>query len=488
MANKNFISKFLKGSAFTTLGTVVSVVFHFISIKVLAQPEYMPVEAFGIYSLVVIVSHGFQILGGLGLNLGLVRNLSGEDEQEKKEVVSAVFLARFGQLVILSIVVLTTGHLFLPALFDESIAAYISYVPVIFFLASFRELLFYLLQGVQLFNRYALINILSAGIRLGSILLFTFLSELTIERMIFVEIITYGISVIMLVIYSPFKSFLTHQISGHTFKKLFKFCSPLYANDILTYIYNKVSVLLIASLLNPVSVAKFEMASKIPEGFGRLFSSLMAVYFPNISELLLAGKHDEASKFMNKGLIIASAGLAFVTLVTFLFRNEIVLLVASDQYLDASFALALLMLNFSINAISRVMGYTVVAAGHSSVPVRINFIGSILNITGCFVLIPQFGFVGAIYSLTGTSIVSQLLNFYFLRRASVMPALWGFSKSLLLLVAIAIGYTLLGDDSYLIRGLILVTMIGLLWVIVPEVKMAVTFARRAIGKRVRKPS
>ena len=486
MADKNFISKFLKGSAFTTLGTMVSVVFHFISIKVLA--EYMPVEAFGIYSLIVIVSHGFQILGGLGLNLGLVRNLSGEDEREKKEVVSAVFLARFGQLIILSIIVLTTGHLFLPSLFDESITAYIIYVPVIFFLASFRELLFFLLQGVQLFNRYALINIISAGIRLGSILIFTFFSELTIERMIFVEIITYGFSVVLLVVYSPFKSFLTYQISGGTVKKLFEFCSPLYANDILTYIYNKVSVLLIASLLNPVSVAKYEMASKIPDGFGRLFSSLMAVYFPNISELLLAGKRDEASKFMNKGLIIASAALSVVTLVTFLFRNEIVLLVASDQYLDASFALSLLMLNFSINAISRVMGYTVVAAGHSSVPVRINFIGSILNIAGCFLLIPRFGFIGAIYSLIGTSIVSQLLNFYFLRRAHVIPSLWGFSKSLLLLVTVAAGYTLLGYDAYLVRAGIITAMICMLWVMVPEVKVAATFARRAVEKRLWKPT
>ena len=147
-------------------------------------------------------------------------------------------------------------------------------------------------------------------------------------------------------------------------------------------------------MLTPVSVGKYEMASKIPEGFGRLFSSLMAVYFPNISELLLAGKKEEASSFMNKGLIIASALLSVVTLFTFLFRNELVLLVASDQYLDASFALSLLMLNFSISAISRAMGYTVVAAGHSSVPVRINLVGSILNITGCFFLIPKFGYVG----------------------------------------------------------------------------------------------
>jgi len=486
MADKSFISKFLRGSAFTTLGTVVSIVFHFISIKVLA--EYMPVEAFGVYSLIVIVSHGFQILGGLGLNLGLVRNLSGEDEQEKKEVVSTVFIARFFQLLLLSVVVLATGHLFLPKLFDESITQYIHYVPIIFFLASFRELLFYLLQGVQLFNRYALINILSAGIRLGSIILFTVFSELTIEVMVFVEIITYGLSVIMLVFYSPFISFLTVNVSRITVKKLFSFCTPLYANDILTYIYNKVSVLLIASLLTPVSVAKYEMANKIPEGFGRLFSSLIAVYFPNISELLLAGKHDQASKFMNQGLIIASAGLSLVTLVTFLFRNEIVLLVASDQYLDASFALSLLTLNFSINAIARVMGYTVVAAGHSSVPVRINLIGSIVNIIGCSLLIPRFGFEGAIYSLVGMSTISQLLNFYYLRRASISPDLWGFSKSLILLVVVVVSYSLIGIDTYLFRAVSIIVLISLLWVSVPEVRRAVTFAGALLKKRGWKPT
>lgn len=481
MADKNFISKFLRGSAFTSLGTIVSIVFHFVSIKILA--EYMEVEAFGIYSVVIIISHGFQILGGLGLNLGLVRNLSGDNEQEKKEVVSAVFMARFGQLIVLAVVVLAAGHLFLPALFDESITRYIPYIPLIFFLASFRELLFYLLQGVQLFNRYALINILSAGIRLASIALFTVLGELTIEVMILVEIITYGVSVVLLVIYSPVISFLTYQISRNTANKLLKFCSPLYANDILTYIYNRVSVLLIASLLTPVSVAKYEMASKIPEGFGRLFSSLIAVYFPNISELLLAGKHEEAGRFMNQGLIVASAGLSMVTLVAFLFRNEIVLLVASDQYLDASLALALLTLNFSINAIARVMGYTVVAAGYSSVPVRINLIGSVLNITGCLILIPKFGFIGAIYSLLGMSTISQLLNFYYLNRASIRPDLWGFSKSLLLLVVVAAGYSLAGVDSYLFRGLALLVQLGLLWVLIPELKRVVQFAGQFIRKR-----
>lgn len=486
MADKNFISKFLRGSAFTSLGTVVSIIFHFLSIKVLA--EYMEVEAFGIYSVVIIISHGFQILGGLGLNLGLVRNLSGEDEQEKKEVVSAILIARFGQLIILSVVVLATGHLFLPALFDETITQYIPYVPLIFFLASFRELLFYLLQGVQLFNRYALINIFSAGIRLASIVLFSILGELTIEVMIFVEIITYGVSVVLLVIYSPVLSFLTHQITRATASKLFKFCSPLYANDILTYIYNRVSVLLIASLLTPVSVAKYEMASKIPEGFGRLFSSLIAVYFPNISELLLAGKHEEAGKFMNQGLIVASAGLSIVTLVAFLFRNEIVLLVASEQYLDASLALALLTLNFSINAIARVMGYTVVAAGHSSVPVRINFVGSILNVIGCLILIPRFGFIGAIYSLIGMSTIAQLLNFYFLNRASIKPDLWGFSKSLLLLITIVFCYSLTGLDTYLFRVGAVVLQLGLLWLMIPEVKKAIVFTSQFIRKRVWKPT
>ena len=486
MPDQKFIAKFLKGSAFTSLGTLVSVALHFLSIKLLA--EYMPQQAFGVYSLIIIVSHGVQILGGLGLNLSLVKNLSSGNEDDKKEVVSVIFIARFLQIGLLSLLIWGLGHLFLPVFFDDSIDVFIKFIPPIVFLASFRELLFHLLQGIQLFNRYAVVNIISACIRLVSIAFFSFWGELSVYNMILVELITYGASFGLLIILSPILNLLTFKISLKAIKRVFAFSTPLYANDILTYIHNKISVLLIGGLLTPTSVAKYEMATKLPEGFGRLFSSLIVVYFPSISELLSAEKKEEASFFMNRGVIVACTVLSMVTLFTFLFKEEIILIVFSDQYLDASLALSLLMLNFTINAVGRVMGYTVVAAGHSSVPVRINMVSTIINTLGCLLLIPRFGFMGAIYSLLIMSTISQLLNYHFLVRADVKPDIWGFAKSILILGLVVALYLLVGLDVFVARGIALLVFGLLCWIFIPEIREASAYATRYLRRIVWKPT
>ena len=458
------------------MGTLFTIVFHFLSIKLLA--EYMPQVEFGIYSIIIVVSHGFQILGGLGLNLTLVKNLSGEIEGDQKAVVSAIFLSRSVQLVFISILVLIFGEIVLPKFFDEGISDFVYYIPLIFSLASLRDLLFHMLQGLQQFNRYAFINIFSALIRLGAIFCFYYFDQLTIERMVWVELITYGTSLLILLIYVPIFKYLSFRMNAGTFKQIFSFGGPLYANDVLTYIYNRISVILIGGLLTPVSVAMYEIASKIPDGFGRLFSSLIVVYFPSMSELLGSDRYEEGERFMNRGLVLASTGLALAALVTFLFREEIVLLLFSEQYLEASLALALLMISFNLNSVARMMGYTIVAAGFSSVPVRINLVSSVVNVVGCLVLIPKYGYTGAVYSLILMNIISQGLNYYYLRKAKLMAKMWNISKSSLIMVALLAGYYVLGNEVFWVRLAAIVVYVSICWIAIPEVKQSAAYISR----------
>lgn len=478
--DKNFIAKFLKGSAFSSMGTVFTIVFHFLSIKILAV--HMSETAFGIYSIIIVISHGFQILSGLGLNLTLVKHLSGEIEGDKPAAVSAIFLARLVQLAIVSLLVFTFGHLFLPRFFDEGISAYIIFIPVIFALASFRDLLFHLLQGIQKFNRYAFINIFSAAIRLSAIFYFSYTGGLTVDKLVWVEIITYGVSVVVLLIYAPLFSFFTSKINKDVFKQVFGFGMPLYANDVLTYIYNRISVILIGGLLTPVSVAMYEIASKIPDGFSRLFNSLIVVYFPSMSQLLGEGKHEEGRRFMTRGLILASTGLSLVALVTFLFREEIVLILFDAKYLDAALALGMMMVYFNMNSITRMMGYTIVAAGHSSVPVRINVVSSISNVIGCLILIPRFGFIGAVYSLIIMSVVSQALNYYYLVKVKLKPEMMSVITSVLLMVFLLAGYSFWGNDHFAIRFGFVVAFVLLAWQMIPEVKHSVKYMLQFKGR------
>ena len=479
MDNK-FINKFLKGSAFSSIGTLVTIIVHFLSIKVMSAMSHTD---FGTHAYIVVISHGFQILSGLGLNLTLVKNLSGSFENINRKVVSGIFFARISQIALISAVVYAVGHMFLPRWTDEGITPFIIYIPIIFSLGSVRELLLNMLQGLQQFNKYAYINIFSALTRLGSILFFFYTDQLTVANMIWVEIITYGLSLLILIVNAPLTRLFTFNVDKEAFRTIFSFGLPLYANDILTYIYNRVNVLLVGGLLTLESVAYYDMSGKIPDGFGRLFTSLIVVFFPSISELINENRHGEAQKFMNRGLVLGSTCLSFVALGIFLFRDEVMLLLANETYLEASFALALMMINFNLNSIARMMGYTIVAAGHTTVPVKINLVSSAVNIIGCLILIPRYGYVGAIYSLIGMNVVSQILNYFFLARAGLKPQILGFTKSTLFIVSLIVVYMTWVPDTYVMRGLALLVYVVLCWVFIPEVKSSVKYGLKLIRAR-----
>ena len=120
---RDFLRKFLRGSASTSVGSMVTVVFHFCSIMILTR--FMPKEAFGIYAIVIVISHGLQILSGLGLDLTMVKHLSGDDKGEKREVFTAVMILRVTMLLVISALVYAVGHLVIPWVFDDTITAFI---------------------------------------------------------------------------------------------------------------------------------------------------------------------------------------------------------------------------------------------------------------------------------------------------------------------------------------------------------------------------
>jgi O-antigen/teichoic acid export membrane protein len=480
--DKQFLSRFLRGSASTSSGTLATILFHFVSIMVLAR--YMPQEAFGVYSLIIIISHGLQILSGLGLNLTMVKFMSGEIESDKRQVFSAIFFLRCGQLAIVAAVVAWLGDRYLPLLFDADLGPHLGFVPAIFILASLRELLFHYMQAERRFGPYAVVQVVSSVVRLASIGVFLVMDWLVIEYLLWIEIITYGLSLLHLLAWVPLQSLLTVPRGRTLIRSIMGFGAPLYFNDILTYVYNRTSVLLIAGLLTPVSVALYEVASKVPEGFGRLFSSLIVVYFPSMSELLRDGKMEMAEQFMNRTMAVVSAGLTMASAVTYVFREEIVILLFSEQYRGAALVFALLMINFSLNTVSRLMGYTIVAAGHASVPVRVNLVSSVLNVVGCLFFLPKFGELGAVYALFVMSIASQAMNHVYLKKAGIHATILPYLKPILILAALIGLYELAGGDHLALRFGLLLLFPALCWLLMPEVRSAGRYFGRhaAAGK------
>ena len=428
----------------------------------------MPKEVFGLYSIIVVICHGCQILAGMGMNLTLVKHISGEAEEKPAEVFVSILLVRMVMLALVSILVLTLGNMMLPQWFGEEIGNYIWYIPLIFALGSIRELLFHLLQGLRLFKKYAQIQVLSAAIRLITIVLLVKNSLLAVEYLLMVEIITYGLSILLQLYMAPMRTMLTSVLNRQTLNSIVTFGFPLYLNDMLTYVYNKSSVLLIAALMTSSSVAIYEIASKVPDAFFRLFTSLIVVFFPSIAELLKSGQKEMAVKFLDKSLVICAAVLSLIALVAFLFKEEIVILIFSDQYREASLVFSIMMMNLCLNSLSRLIGYSILAAGFSTVPVKITSVTSIINLGTCLFLIPPFGVLGAAYTLLIMNIVSLFLHLFYSKKADLHPNLFAALKPVFLLGIIVVASLFVPSLLASVKIIIIVIFALSIWFLVPE--------------------
>jgi O-antigen/teichoic acid export membrane protein len=304
------------------------------------------------------------------------------------------------------------------------------------------------------------------------IVLMVFRDRLSLQGLLYIEIISQLIEVFLQLFFTRplLLSLSPRNIKTESVRNLARFSVPLYSNNMLTLLYDRSSTFLIGALLNPISVAAFEVALKIPDGFMRLFSSFIVVYFPSLSGLFAKGNWNDAHRMMKSSLVLLSTGIVFLVLVSFLFAKEIVLALFSKEYLEVSLAFAFLMLNFCLRAISNILGYSLVAAGHASAPIKANIVASIVNIIGSLLLIKMFGYIGAIYSLLLMNITSQVVYELLLRRVGLAPPLLEYLKPVFLL-SVALGfYWLLGTNSILLRLLLIGFYIAGAWWFIEEIK------------------
>ncbi|MCZ7616681.1 MAG: oligosaccharide flippase family protein [Ignavibacteriaceae bacterium] len=72
--DKSFKRDFIKGSAAASMGTVVAMVFQFLSIVIITR--YVTKEEFGIYVLIIVISTFIDTVSSLALEQSLVKFIS----------------------------------------------------------------------------------------------------------------------------------------------------------------------------------------------------------------------------------------------------------------------------------------------------------------------------------------------------------------------------------------------------------------------------
>jgi O-antigen/teichoic acid export membrane protein len=474
--DEKFVRRFLKGSLFTSLGTMATIVFHFLSISFMTR--YATKEALGLYFLMLALANAGKILSNLGLDLTLAKFLASEEEHIQQQTFAAILWTRlltFGALTL----VLYFGGRFILTRFDEGLIAYQWYLPALFALMSFRELFFYILQGLHQYKHYAFIQTSSAILKL--LLTIIFRDSLDLTSLLWIEFAMLGGSLLLQFFVIPIRRLSPPRLMFQPaiMPQIFRFGFPLYTNSLLTYVSDFGGVYIIGLFLSPISIAAYEVSKKIPEGFSRLFTSFHVVYFPNLSALFAQKDVKNAQKLLNKSLILLSVLVFALVLFSLVFSYELVLLVFSAKYLDVQPAFVVIMLAVCLNLFANTMGYSLVAAGIPSYSTRVNMVAMGLELLLSLLLVPLMGYIGVGVAYVIMTLVAQTMCYFFLRNhASVQIDLRNFLKPWLFFILLGGIYLALGNQAFVWRIALLTAYVGLCVAFIPDIRQMLPYVRK----------
>ena len=115
-----------KGSAATSIGTISGMIFQFLTIMIMTR--YVSKDDFGIYVLVIkVIVNMFNLLGGLGLELTMVKNPLPVMMSKKIRMFYCLFLECSVGLLVFSLLFFLSSKYILH-FFDERINNYIWYI------------------------------------------------------------------------------------------------------------------------------------------------------------------------------------------------------------------------------------------------------------------------------------------------------------------------------------------------------------------------
>jgi O-antigen/teichoic acid export membrane protein len=236
---------------------------------------------------------------------------------------------------------------------------------------------------------------------------------------------------------------------------MFKFGFPLGLNSAMMFVLTRVDRLMLGALGGAASVASYDVASRIPENARNFYQSYESVFFPNMAELFGQKNIVEFEIFLNNSLRFIGFVTSFASLILVLFQKEIVVILFSERYLSSAPALSLLMVAMSIALAGSLVGTSLVALGQSDKPLKINLVGTVTMIVGNFIMIPLFGFMGAVYTVLCSRCITLPLNFFFMRKSDIGIKVSEYLKPFGTFMLCAMVFVVVNSDGVILRSFLI---------------------------------
>ncbi len=371
----------------------------FVSIKI---ARILTPSLFGTYNLLHVQCAVFAVIASFGLRNIIIRNIARNINELQAIFINSFILRGFGILV---------ASLF----FGLYYFIYTEYDTLLFLLvlvSIFARVFFDLFEsvafGLEKMEFSGVINISGTILFLFSLLTFP-VQRLNLHTIFALFVLFYALKAVVyyFLLNKKYKLFKIDfkKIRIKETKYLFKISFPYYYLALLSLLSVQIPVFFLQFRSGVEQIAFFQIANKILIPINIIVSTILAAVYPNLSKLFY-------SNFNN---FIRNAKMVFVLLTLFcvvaafgisLFRNEVVLLLYSDKYLNSSLVISYQSWFAVLQGLTSLMGTMLSAINRQKILGYLSIISTVIQLP-----ILWIGSKGGAQSLSAAFLIAIIIIF-----------------------------------------------------------------------------
>lgn len=392
------------------LRTIMAVIFPLITYPYITR--VLGVESLGRYNFAFSIMSYLFLLASLGITTYSVRTGSKyrNDPDKVSEFVSEVFtISLFSSA--LAYAVMFALVFFVPGLNPYCLIMYILSIRIIITTLGCEWV-------YQMFEEYTKIAFRSILFNILALVMMFLLVKNQDDVLWYAAVIVVSSSGANIINFLGLKKYCRIRLIFS--KSLLKHMAPiliLFANTLATTIYVGSDITILGILATDYEVGIYSIASKIYAITKDILAAVIIVSIPRLSFLWGKSRFNEynnlASKILNTLMILiipASVGL-------FCLRKEVILILATKNFLQATIPLAVLCIALVFAVFS--WFYTscvLIPIGKENIVLKITIISAIMNVVLNFIMIPLWMETAAAITTALSEFCSMALCFYYSRK------------------------------------------------------------------------
>lgn len=402
----NIATQVVKNSGIVFVGNLANKALNAVILIYLAR--YLGSSDFGKYSFVIAYLFFFSVIAMLGINRIVVREISQDKTLQGHIIGNALsirLILSISAIVFSMIIVNLLGY---PS--DIKVLVYIYSLSLIF--TSISATYATILEAKLKMVYSVLSDIVGVIVSLILIIFIIFFKGSIIHVMI------------ALVVSSVFQLLTTLYFSQKFVKPRFEFNS-FYSKRILnasiltglTYflwsIYYRIDVLMLSLMKAVEVVGYYSAAYTLVAAFEIFPKAIFTSFFPLMSESSKNSKELFEKIYETNFRLMGMIALPIAIFVT-IFSKEIILLIYTDDFLQSSFALSILIWSIVFLFFNTLFANLLIAMGKEKMTAYITGILALVNIVLNYLLIPQYSYIGASIATVFAAFLGAIIYFYYI--------------------------------------------------------------------------